>query len=176
MADDRRTFAAFMAGVALLSVLAMVNITATRRTALVSFPQTDLDMINVMQSLNGKRVRMEKMSTAQPAQKHSHAKKLSMPQQYARIMQNMGYFAPWSRQNSWEDRIAIANIRKNNSPQALAAKAAKIEAENKKFQKRFSTPHTSQYTGVHEKISNILDPKYQPWANAAPRKAYYQGY
>jgi hypothetical protein len=33
------------------------------------------------------------------------------------IMQNMGYFAPWSRQNSWVDRVAIDNIRKANTPQ-----------------------------------------------------------
>mmetsp|Transcript_17121 Transcript_17121/g.47036 ORF Transcript_17121/g.47036 Transcript_17121/m.47036 type:complete len:118 (-) Transcript_17121:154-507(-) len=104
------------------------------------------------------------------------AKTLSLPQQYARIMQNMGYFAPWSRQNSWVDRIAISNIRKANTPQALAMKAAKIEKENAKFAKKFSSPHTSQYTGKHESLSSILDPKYQPWANAAPRKAYYQGY
>jgi hypothetical protein len=32
-------------------------------------------------------------------------------------MQNMGYFAPWSRQNSWVDRVAIDNIRKANTPQ-----------------------------------------------------------
>ena len=30
--------------------------------------------------------------------------------------------------------------------------------------------------GKHESLSEILDPKYQPWANAAPRKAYYEGY
>ena len=82
------------------------------------------------------------------------------------IMQNMGYFAPWSRQNSWVDRVAIANIRKANSPevcrcsflvqllttgltispQALAAKAKKIQKENEKFARKFSSPHTSQYT------------------------------
>ncbi len=33
------------------------------------------------------------------------------------IMQNMGYFAPWSRQNSWVDRVAISNIRKANTPE-----------------------------------------------------------
>ncbi len=33
------------------------------------------------------------------------------------IMQNLGYFAPWSRENSWEQRVAIANIRKANTPQ-----------------------------------------------------------
>jgi len=32
-------------------------------------------------------------------------------------MQNIGYFAPWSRQNSWADRIAINNVRKANTPQ-----------------------------------------------------------
>jgi hypothetical protein len=36
-------------------------------------------------------------------------------------MQNIGYFAPWSRQNSWADRIAINNIRKANTPQVLPA-------------------------------------------------------
>ncbi len=84
------------------------------------------------------------------------------------IMQNMGYFAPWSRQNSWVDRVAISNIRKANTPQvpirphrldvifsghgltvslqALAAKAKKIQEENAKFARKFSSPHTSQYT------------------------------
>lgn len=37
----------------------------------------------------------------------------------SQIMQNIGYFAPWSRQNSWADRIAINNIRKANTPQVL---------------------------------------------------------
>ena len=36
-------------------------------------------------------------------------------------MQNIGYFAPWSRQNSWADRIAINTIRKANTPQVLPA-------------------------------------------------------
>jgi ABC-type cobalt transport system substrate-binding protein len=30
--------------------------------------------------------------------------------------------------------------------------------------------------GKHESLSEILDPKYQPWANTGPRKAYYEGY
>jgi hypothetical protein len=33
------------------------------------------------------------------------------------IMQNKGYFAPWSRENGWVDRVAIDNIRKANTPQ-----------------------------------------------------------
>jgi hypothetical protein len=52
----------------------------------------------------------------------------------------------------------------------------KIKQENAKFAKEFSTPHTSQYTGKHESLADILDPKYQPWANDGPRKAYYAGY
>jgi len=51
-----------------------------------------------------------------------------------------------------------------------------IETENKKFARKFSTPHTSMYTGVKQSIDQILDPKYQPWGNDGPRKAYYQGY
>ena len=39
-------------------------------------------------------------------------------------MQNIGYFAPWSRQNSWADRIAINNIRKSNTPQVRASPPA----------------------------------------------------
>ncbi len=35
---------------------------------------------------------------------------------------------------------------------------------------------TLAFQGKHESLSEILDPKYQPWANAAPRKAYYEGY
>ena len=35
--------------------------------------------------------------------------------------------------------------------QALAAKAKKIQAENEKFARKFSTPHTSQYT-----VSNVI--------------------
>ena len=66
------------------------------------------------------------------------------------IMQNIGYFAPWSRQNSWADRIAINNIRKANTPQSLAMKQEKIEKENEKFARKFSTPHTSMYTGVKQ--------------------------
>ena len=39
-------------------------------------------------------------------------------------------------------------------------KQEKIEKENQKFARRFSSPHTSMYTGVHESIDKILDPKY----------------
>jgi|LauGreDrversion2_3_1035106.scaffolds.fasta_scaffold68230_1 hypothetical protein len=35
-----------------------------------------------------------------------------------------------------------------------------IKKENAKFTRKFSTPHTSMYTGVHESIDKILDPKY----------------
>ena len=35
-----------------------------------------------------------------------------------------------------------------------------IKAENAKFAREFSSPHTSMYTGVHESIDQILDPKY----------------
>jgi hypothetical protein len=35
-----------------------------------------------------------------------------------------------------------------------------IKKENAKFARKFSTPHTSMYTGVHESIDKILDPKY----------------
>jgi hypothetical protein len=65
-------------------------------------------------------------------------------------MQNIGYFAPWSRQNSWADRIAINNIRKANTPQSLAMKQQMIEKEDEKFARKFSTPHTSMYTGVKQ--------------------------
>lgn len=60
--------------------------------------------------------------------------------------------------------------------QALAAKEVQIKAENAKFEREFNTPHTSQYTGKHESLATILDPKYQPWGNAMPRKAYYAGF
>ena len=58
----------------------------------------------------------QQMATAHAAVKASK-KGMSMPQQYARIMQNQGYFAPWSRQNTWTNRIAINNIRKANTPE-----------------------------------------------------------
>ena len=60
--------------------------------------------------------------------------------------------------------------------QALAAREKKIAAENAKFARKFSTPHTSMYTGVHQSIDQILDPKFQPWGNQGPREAYYEGY
>ena len=70
-------------------------------------------------------------------------------------MQNIGYFAPWSRQNSWADRIAINNIRKANTPQSLAMKQQMIEKEDEKFARKFSTPHTSMYTGVKQVSATI---------------------
>eukprot|EP00960_Hanusia_phi_P077737 768736-Hanusia_phi.AAC.3 len=60
--------------------------------------------------------------------------------------------------------------------QALAMRQKQIERENAKFARKFSTPHTSQYTGVHESLEEILDPRFTPWSNDSPRKAYYQGY
>lgn len=62
------------------------------------------------------------------------------------------------------------------SLQSLAMKQEMIQTENAKFARKFSTPHTSMYTGVKQSIDQILDPKYQPWGNDGPRKAYYQGY
>ena len=51
------------------------------------------------------------------AVKDTKKKGLSIQQQYARIIQNEGYFAPWSRANTWSNRIAINNIRKANTPE-----------------------------------------------------------
>lgn len=79
------------------------------------------------------------------------------PMWAAQIMQNIGYFAPWSRQNSWADRIAINNIRKANTPQSLAMKQQKIEKENAKFARKFSSPHTSMYTGVKQVSKRMHD-------------------
>merc|ERR1711906_32130 len=140
-----------------------------RAVEMVDFPQDDLGILREMQNMAGPAPKMK-------VAPESASSKLSLPQQYARIMQNIGYFAPWSRQNSWADRIAINNIRKANTPQALAQRKQQIETENKKFARKFSTPHTSMYTGEHQSIDEILDPKFSPWGNDAPRKAYYQGY
>ncbi|KAJ1484082.1 hypothetical protein T484DRAFT_1798258 [Baffinella frigidus] len=68
-------------------------------------------------STSSPAIKAHQHSLQQQKVKGSKAKNLSMPQQYARIMQNQGYFAPWSRVNSWEDRVAINNVRKANSPQ-----------------------------------------------------------
>jgi hypothetical protein len=64
-----------------------------------------------------------KVSTQQlaaPAAVKATKKGLTIQQQYARIMQNQGYFAPWSRQNTWNNRIAINNIRKANTPEVCS--------------------------------------------------------
>jgi len=157
-------------GLAVVAVVAVVTLsTQSRAVEMVAFPQDDLGILREMQNMAGPVPKMKVADTAAST-------KLSLPQQYARIMQNIGYFAPWSRQNSWADRIAINNIRKSNTPQSLAMKQEKIQKENEKFARRFSTPHTSMYTGVKQSIDQILDPKYQPWGNDGPRKAYYQGY
>eukprot|EP00293_Proteomonas_sulcata_P003599 CAMPEP_0184327096 /NCGR_PEP_ID=MMETSP1049-20130417/142914_1 /TAXON_ID=77928 /ORGANISM="Proteomonas sulcata, Strain CCMP704" /LENGTH=165 /DNA_ID=CAMNT_0026649333 /DNA_START=749 /DNA_END=1246 /DNA_ORIENTATION=- len=165
-----------MAGLALLATAAVVVLSASQGPSALEqkFPQTDVGMLKLMRDMAGPAPKTTTLARAAP--KKEKADNLSMPQQYARIMQNMGYFAPWSRQNSWADRLAINNIRKANTPQALAQRQQEIQKENAKFAKKFSSPHTSQYTGVHQALSDILDPKYQPWANDAPRKAYYQGY
>ena len=57
------------------------------------------------------------VSMAQKAEPIDAKRGLSMTEQYAKIMQNKGYFAPWSRENGWVDRVAIDNIRKANTPQ-----------------------------------------------------------
>lgn len=144
-----------------------------------NYPTTDLGILGVMQqmaikeqsSMPATQAKPEPMAIAQGTKQG-----LSMTEQYARIMQNKGYFAPWSRENGWVDRVAIDNIRKANTPQALAERQQMIQAEDAKFAKEFSSPHTSQYTGTHESLSDILDPKFQPWANDGPRKAYYAGF
>ena len=157
-------------GLAAVAVVAVVALTTqSRAVEMVAFPQDDLGILKEMQNMAGPAPQMKVAPKADSS-------KLSLPQQYARIMQNIGYFAPWSRQNSWADRIAINNIRKANTPQSLAMKQEKIEKENEKFARKFSTPHTSMYTGVKQSIDQILDPKFQPWGNDGPRKAYYQGY
>jgi len=123
-----------------------------------------------------RQVKEHQRSLQQKVRADKQHKGLSLPQQYARIMQNQGYFAPWSRVNSWADRVAINNIRKSNTPTALASKEAAIARENAKFARKFRGPHTSQYTGVHLSQDQSLDPKYDPWSNAASREAYYTGY
>jgi len=157
-------------GLAVVAVVAVIALSAQSRSVeMVAFPQDDLGILKEMQNMAGPTPQMK-------AAPEAASSKLSMPQQYARIMQNIGYFAPWSRQNSWADRIAINNVRKANTPQSLAMKQEMIQTENAKFARKFSTPHTSMYTGVKQSIDQILDPKYQPWGNDGPRKAYYQGY
>eukprot|EP00286_Rhodomonas_abbreviata_P025699 CAMPEP_0181307592 /NCGR_PEP_ID=MMETSP1101-20121128/10972_1 /TAXON_ID=46948 /ORGANISM="Rhodomonas abbreviata, Strain Caron Lab Isolate" /LENGTH=306 /DNA_ID=CAMNT_0023413839 /DNA_START=10 /DNA_END=930 /DNA_ORIENTATION=+ len=103
-------------------------------------------------------------------------KNLSPAQQYAYITSHQGFFSPWSDSRSWLSTLSRANLEKSLTPQALAAKAEMIKKEDVKFARKFNRAKTSQYTGVHTKISEILDPKYQPWANDGSRKAYYQGY
>mmetsp|Transcript_25650 Transcript_25650/g.51359 ORF Transcript_25650/g.51359 Transcript_25650/m.51359 type:complete len:184 (+) Transcript_25650:29-580(+) len=183
MAAVHRSFALALFGVCCVGLLGIITISSrdARPTVLVTqYPQSDLDMIAAMESLNDpKQTQLASAKVAAKEDKpaaHAAHKKLSMPQQYARIMQNLGYFAPWSRQNSWEQRLAINNIRKANTPQALAQKAEMIKKENKRMQAKFGHPDTAKYTGAHETFSAILDPKYQPWANTGPRHAYYQGY
>mmetsp|Transcript_27096 Transcript_27096/g.68282 ORF Transcript_27096/g.68282 Transcript_27096/m.68282 type:complete len:206 (+) Transcript_27096:30-647(+) len=183
----KRTAFIGLAGLAAVAVAAVVVISARAGSArpiaaLDNFPTTDLSILGVMQKMAAQDqaaapaapVRTVTMASAAPVR--GEKKGLSMTEQYARIMQNEGYFAPWSRQNGWVDRVAIDNIRKANTPQALAQRQQMIETEDKKFAKKFSTPHTSQYTGVHQSLADILDPKFQPWANDAPRKAYYAGF
>ena len=63
-----------------------------------------------------KVTKTQQMATAGSDAKDTK-KGLSMQQQYVRIMQNQGYFAPWSRTNNWNDRLAINNIRKHNTPE-----------------------------------------------------------
>jgi len=35
---------------------------------------------------------------------------------------------------------------------------------------------THELAPTPQSIDQILDPKFQPWGNDGPRKAYYQGY
>ena len=119
MVSSRQAFAGFAAGIALVCVLACVTMwhAQTRRVAMVTgFPQSDLDMLKVMQSMAPKSVKTQ-MTAQKAAPVKAEKKGLTMQQQYARIMQNQGYFSPWSRQNTWNNRIAINNIRKANTPE-----------------------------------------------------------
>ena len=54
----------------------------------------------------------------------SHSRRLcsaaSKQRALTSITSPQGYFAPWSRQNTWNNRIAINNIRKDNTPQVNA--------------------------------------------------------
>mmetsp|Transcript_39515 Transcript_39515/g.90094 ORF Transcript_39515/g.90094 Transcript_39515/m.90094 type:complete len:188 (+) Transcript_39515:22-585(+) len=162
---------ACLAAVALSAVVVLSQ--RGSAVSLSQYPKSDIGMLKVMQSMATAPAKAAPVAAAPKA----HGKgDLSMPQQYARIMQNLGYFAPWSRQNSWADRVAVNNIRKANTPSALARKQSQIAAENARFARKFATPHTSQYTGEHLSQDQILDPKYDPWGNTGPRKAYYQGF
>ena len=55
--------------------------------------------------------------------------------------------------------VSCAADNEQKNEKALEEKAAMIKKENAKFARKFSTPHTSMYTGVHESIDKILDPK-----------------
>ena len=78
----------------LVAVMAVATLSQrTHTTALASgFPQTDLDMIKVMESMapNAVQSATQQMATAQAAVKATKKQGLSMQQQYARIMQNEG--------------------------------------------------------------------------------------
>ena len=91
----QRHFVGFAAGIALVAVLAVATLSQrTHTTALAAgFPQTDLDMIKVMESMAPKakvQSATQQMATAQAVVKSTKKQGLSMQQQYARIMQNQG--------------------------------------------------------------------------------------
>ena len=90
----QRAFAGFAGGIVLVAVMAVATLSQrTHTTALASgFPQTDLDMIKVMESMapNAVQSATQQMATAQAAVKSTKKQGLSMQQQYARIMQNQG--------------------------------------------------------------------------------------
>lgn len=91
----QRAFAGFAAGIALVAVLAVATLSQrTHMTALAAgFPQTDLDMIKVMESMAPKvavHSATKKMEKEKDAVKATKKQGLSMQQQYARIMQNEG--------------------------------------------------------------------------------------
>jgi hypothetical protein len=91
----QRAFAGFAGGIAIVAVLAVATLSQrTHTTALAAgFPQTNLDMIKVMESMAPKAAvqsATQQMATAQAAVKATKKQGLSMQQQYARIMQNEG--------------------------------------------------------------------------------------
>ena len=94
--DARRRLWGFAVALALVSALAIVTMPQRRVVMVQGFPQSDLDMLKVMQSMEPKKQVEEKKGGGVQTQQMA-AKKgvkgekrggLTMPQQYARIMQN----------------------------------------------------------------------------------------
>jgi len=100
-ASEKRLVGGFAAALALACVLACVTMPQRRVAMVQDFPQSDLDMLKVMESMAPKPSKTQMAAQMAAPVKGEKKRGLTMQQQYARIMQNQVPLSRFRVQRGW---------------------------------------------------------------------------